>query len=153
MKLENWIQKHKNLSVGIGVVFVIFVALVLLATPTPTEEKKTKAKDAKQTKQENKEEKPEDYNFDIRFSNTAVQMTSKESEVLNNCTVEVNSHSLSSGWTMHASFDPNTPVILNLSDFAKNDGERFNPYQYKLENVSIKRCEGQGTRFGYYEAT
>jgi len=67
-----------------------------------------------------------------------------------NCELELNSPLFSSGYVLHVARIPAGKEQLSaLLNFAKTDGERFDPYQRKPQNVTIS-CDTPSGRGSYY---
>lgn len=92
-----------------------------------------------------------DLQADIKFSDTAYQITNKDEWEWTDCKLEMNAGVIKGGYVYKIQLvPPNSPFFVPFSEFVKSDGTRFNSYETKPLNISVS-CKVNGKRgFGYY---
>jgi hypothetical protein len=89
-------------------------------------------------------------NADVRFDGAQFIISNEDYFDWKNVRLEINSSGLRSGYIYRADLiKSNTTYTIGALQFAKKDGERFNPFQSKPLNFSII-CELSGGKSGIY---
>ena len=89
-------------------------------------------------------------NASVQFTGTQFVITNKDSFDWKNVKLEVNSQGLKSGYILRTSLiEAGQTYTVGAAQFAKKDGERFNPFSHKATNFSIW-CDLSGGTNGHY---
>ena len=84
----------------------------------------------------------------IIFTGTQFIITNKNDYDWTNVKMEINSGIIRSGYVLRANrIAAGRTYTVGASQFAKSDGERFNPFSHKLMNVTIT-CDDWGFYYG-----
>lgn len=94
----------------------------------------------------------EDLDFEVRHNEYGLRIVNNESKDRKSCRLELNGGILRGGYKYTQDlFAVGEPVIILYSEFAKDDGTRFDSLETKALNLTIS-CGGLEDRgFGYYE--
>ena len=96
------------------------------------------------------EDSMRELNTSVRYTGTQFEIVNEDSFNWTNVKLEVNSQGLRSGYTLKADvMIAGETYTVGVLQFARKDGERFNPATYKLTNFSIW-CDTPGGRKGHY---
>ena len=97
-----------------------------------------------------KEESIRDLNASIRFTGTQFVITNNDSFDWTDVKLEVNSQGLRSGYILRSNvIEAGTTYTVGAMQFAKKNGEKFNPFTHKPTNFSIW-CDTPGGKNGSY---
>ena len=89
-------------------------------------------------------------NAAARVSSTQFIITNNDSWNWTNVTIELNSGLLRGGYKYRANtIEHGKSITVGLANFAKNNGERFNPFSIKAQNVTIT-CDAPNDKSGFY---
>lgn len=95
-----------------------------------------------------------DLNASVRFSGTQFIIQNKDSFDWTNVKLEVNARTFSSGYVLKSGImAAGETYTVGAMQFAKSDGEKFNPFTHKPLNLSIW-CDtprGKGFYYGSWE--
>lgn len=110
----------------------------------------------KENKPENKPEKSRteastvDLNASVRFTGTQFVVSNNDAFDWTNLELEINSGLVSSGFVLRTQrMRTGGTYTVGAAQFAKPDGKRFNPVEFKPQNLSI-RCNTPSGRGVYY---
>lgn len=95
-----------------------------------------------------------DLNASVRFSGTQFIIQNKDSFDWTNVKLEVNSKTFSSGYILKSGrMTAGETYTVGALQFAKSDGEKFNPFTHKPLNFSIwcDTPKGKGFYYGSWE--
>ncbi|HEV8238075.1 MAG TPA: hypothetical protein VGS57_01760 [Thermoanaerobaculia bacterium] len=93
---------------------------------------------------------PPDLKAHVNFTGTQFVITNNDTFTWTDCKLEVNPKTFSSGFTYHAgSLAAGSVYTVGVLQFANDDGQRFNPLQYKPTSFSIA-CNTPGGRAFYF---
>jgi len=121
-----------------------------------------KPRSTKPTSQSSTQTKPKtepkpstiDLNASVNFSGSQFTIVNRDSFDWTNCELEVNSGLLSGGYEVNAGrLSAGQTYTVGAMQFAKSDGERFNPFSHKAQKFSIS-CDtpkGRGWYFGGWQ--
>jgi len=91
-----------------------------------------------------------DLKASVRFTGTQFVILNNDSFDWTNIKLEINSQGLRSGYILRASrLSAGAEYTVGAMQFAKKDGEKFNPFTHKPTNFSIS-CTAQGGKSGFY---
>lgn len=86
----------------------------------------------------------------VSFTGTQFVITNSDTFDWTNVKLEVNSHGLSDGYTVHVPrIGAGGTYTVGAMQFAKDDGERFNPLTHKAQNLSVWCDTPNGNGFYY----
>jgi hypothetical protein len=86
----------------------------------------------------------------VRFTGTQFIITNNDSFAWSNCKLEINSKVFGSGYTyVGANIAAGATYSVGALQFANGDGQRFNPFTLKPQNLSIS-CNTPNGRGFYY---
>jgi hypothetical protein len=93
-----------------------------------------------------------DLNANVRFTGTQFVIENKDSFDWTNVTLEVNGSTFSSGYKLKVSrLEAGETYTVGAMQFAKSDGEKFNPITYKVQSIYISCDVPNGT--GWYSGS
>ena len=95
-----------------------------------------------------------DLNASVRFSGTQFIIQNKDSFDWANVKLEINSKTFSSGYILNSGrMAAGETYKVGAMQFAKSDGEKFNPFSHKPLNFSIwcDTSKGKGFYYGSWE--
>ena len=91
-----------------------------------------------------------DLNATVSFNGTQFVIANKDSFDWTNVKLEINSKTFSSGYTLNTSVMKAGEVYtVGAMQFAKSDGEKFNPFTHKALNLSVWCDTPRGKGFYY----
>jgi len=96
----------------------------------------------------------DDLNARVRFTGTEFVIVNNDSFDWTNVKLEVNSKTFSSGYILRTSLmEAGQTYTVGAMQFAKSDGEKFNPFTHKALNFSIwcDTPKGKGFYYGSWE--
>jgi hypothetical protein len=146
MKMAISIRMKENLSktvisiVGLGVFLILAVASVDTdtgeSTPSSTRERAP-----------SKPARP-DLDASVVFTGTQFVIGNNNNFDWTNVKIEINSGLIRGGYILRTNrIEANSVYTVGAAQFAKTDGERFNPFSHKVMNVTITCDDG-----GFYYA-
>ena len=95
-----------------------------------------------------------DLNATVIFNGTQFVIANRDSFDWTNVKLEINSKTFSSGYTLRTSIiEAGETYTVGAMQFAKSDGERFNPFTHKATNLSVwcDTPKGKGFYYGTWE--
>lgn len=156
-KYSSWGKKVKWIITGIFV-FLFLIATLSNETPDTTIDDPQPASQEQQAQTDiTPTEKPTatpsqlELQAEVRFSETAYQITNIEDKDWTDCKLEMNAGLIRGGYVYKvALIQSQDPLIIPFREFTKSDGTRFNSYETKPQSLSIS-CEVDGKHgFAYY---
>jgi hypothetical protein len=118
-------KSQKNTGIGCGVIILILAVLYIISQFSPS-------------KSSNKGSSTPHLNASVRFTGTQIVIQNNDSFEWNNLRIELNSGLLNSGYYLDASsIKAGTTATVGILNFAKSNGERFNPISMKARTVTI----------------
>jgi hypothetical protein len=136
----------KNLSKMVISIVGLGVFLILAVASVDTDKGQTPSSFTR----ERVPRKPARPDLDARvvFTGTQFVIGNNNDFDWTNVKIEINSGLIRGGYVLHAScIKANSVYTVGAAQFAKSDGERFNPFSHKVLNVTITCDDG-----GFYYA-
>src|SRR5262249_36574308 len=92
-----------------------------------------------------------DLNASVQFTGSQFVITNKDSFDWNNCKFDLNGGAFSSGYILNTNvIKAQTTHTVGAMQFAKTDGERFNPFTHKPQSFSISCSSTASGKSGFY---
>ncbi len=145
------VKKASSVSPGCGCALVLLVGAIIVGaivsqtdtgTPSGSRSAPSKPKESPSTV---------DLNATVSFNGTQFIIANGDSFDWTNVKLEINSKTFSSGYTLKTSVMKAGEVYtVGAMQFAKSDGEKFNPYTHKVLNLSVwcDTTKGKGFYYG-----
>ena len=143
--LQKKSEKKSSMGCGTGclIVIILFVIYIVFA-------KIVYFSDSGSSSSSSSSSSNVDLNARVNFTGTEFVIVNNDSFDWTNIKLEVNSKTLSSGYTFEAySMNAGQTYTIGATRFAKSDGEKFNPFTHKALNLSIWCDTPRGKGFYY----
>jgi len=131
----------------------ILICVVFLLFAVSSVETSEESESSKENESSTPEPTTIDLDATVKFDGTQFIITNNDYFDWENVKLEINSRGLRSGYIYNAGkLESGTTYTVGAMQFAKKDGERFNPFTMKALNFSVW-CDLSGGKNGLYYGT